>query len=253
MIPFALAAFFVGGFFFYKGLKSLKRKRLIENTPTSKVRSTAVGLVEVFGVATACGANLVSPLSKKECVYYKYVVREKNMLHPIYGFLLNSWRIIGRGESNACFYLRDDTGQILVSPVGADIEVARHLKLEMGLKPENPPETLYGFELDSIQSIKDIAGMGKIKIAEEYYIAPGDKVYVLGSAENRKTRGKDGTDKNENLLILKKGRHNICYISDKGERKIKEKHFIKIMLELYGGALLSLGGLALLLFSLRII
>jgi len=43
----------VGIFFFVKGLFDLKKKRVMENTPTSKVRSVAMGPVEVKGHAYA--------------------------------------------------------------------------------------------------------------------------------------------------------------------------------------------------------
>ena len=41
-----------GVYLFYHGFQLLVRKRLIENTPSSKIRSAAMGLVELSGLAT---------------------------------------------------------------------------------------------------------------------------------------------------------------------------------------------------------
>jgi hypothetical protein len=40
-----------GVYLFYRGFRLLQRKRLILNTPTSKVRSASMGLVEINGLA----------------------------------------------------------------------------------------------------------------------------------------------------------------------------------------------------------
>ena len=53
--------FFSGIASFVHGLSSFRLKRLIENTPTSKVEAAAVGLVEVRGKAEQFGAVLESP------------------------------------------------------------------------------------------------------------------------------------------------------------------------------------------------
>ena len=47
---YATIGFFVGIYFFFKGFKWLKQKKTIENIPTSKIRSIAMGLVEIFGL-----------------------------------------------------------------------------------------------------------------------------------------------------------------------------------------------------------
>ena len=40
-----------GSYLFYRGFSLLQRKRLILNTPQSKIRSASMGLVEISGVA----------------------------------------------------------------------------------------------------------------------------------------------------------------------------------------------------------
>ena len=52
-LPIVAAVGAVAGlYFFYRGFLLLKRKRLIMYTPSSKIRSASMGLVEISGLAT---------------------------------------------------------------------------------------------------------------------------------------------------------------------------------------------------------
>ena len=65
----------IGIILFITGLKWFGYKRLIENIPTSKIRSIAMGLVEIFGKVVALENNLLhSPFSNTDCVYYNYKI-----------------------------------------------------------------------------------------------------------------------------------------------------------------------------------
>ena len=69
-------AFFAAGFgvwSFFRGFKRLRRKRLIENIPTSTIRGLAMGLVELYGEART-KTPLKSPLTKADCVLYMYKI-----------------------------------------------------------------------------------------------------------------------------------------------------------------------------------
>ena len=70
--------FFIAGFsLFIWGFLSFRWKRLIENIPTSKIRSIAMGLVEISGrVVKSKNNNLKSPFSQNDCVYYKCTIEE---------------------------------------------------------------------------------------------------------------------------------------------------------------------------------
>ena len=49
ILIYSAIGFVAGLVFFLKGFGWLKRKRLIENIPTSTIRSLAMGLVEIYG------------------------------------------------------------------------------------------------------------------------------------------------------------------------------------------------------------
>lgn len=110
----ALLALFLG----WQGLQALQRKRQVENIPTSKVRSMAMGLVELHGRAVRRYA-LVSPMSHTPCVWYrlsKFRIEENG-----------TRRAIGSSSSGPLpFFLDDGTGRLLVIPDGAKICAQTH-------------------------------------------------------------------------------------------------------------------------------
>ncbi len=93
------------------------RKRVIEDTPTSKVRSVAMGFAELKGEARP-KVMLTSPYSNFPCLYYRYLVEVET-----YNGRHRSRRTVKQGESGASFYLDDGTGKILVSPKGAEFRL----------------------------------------------------------------------------------------------------------------------------------
>ena len=113
--------------FFYDGLAAaggaallvagfvlLRRKRVLENVPESRIRSVAMGFAELEGIAQK-KCDLVAPHSGIPCVYYRYLVEQEKSS----GRGGRSWKTVERGESSEPFYLHDPTGTILVDPSGA--------------------------------------------------------------------------------------------------------------------------------------
>jgi hypothetical protein len=120
-------------FSLYCSLQACRRKRLIDDLPTSKTHGVFIGLVELKGTAQ-CEQPLVSYLAAKPCVYYSYSVEERwtrivlqevstgkgrtvMVPRPETG-----WTTVGSQIVSAPFYLQDDTGSLLVRPEGARVE-----------------------------------------------------------------------------------------------------------------------------------
>jgi hypothetical protein len=57
------------GLFIY-GFRLLQRRRLILDTPFSKIRSAAMGMVEVSGQAVG-PYTMVAPITARPCYYYR--------------------------------------------------------------------------------------------------------------------------------------------------------------------------------------
>jgi hypothetical protein len=105
----------------YKFAASIRRDRLLEDTPLVKIRSAAQGYVKVFGRAKAAEAT-ASPLSSRPCVWWSYSVEEKrrNAKGQTY------WDSINSASSITPFVLADADGECLVGPVNAEITPSIH-------------------------------------------------------------------------------------------------------------------------------
>jgi hypothetical protein len=111
----ALAATAVYSFWF--AFKSWNKNRVIEDTPTSRVRSAAQGYVELTGrgVLPADSANK-GPLTGMPCTWWRYKIEERSQFSRS-----RSWSTIDSGTSTAPFVLDDGTGQCLIDPRGAEV------------------------------------------------------------------------------------------------------------------------------------
>jgi Zn-finger nucleic acid-binding protein len=101
---------------FVHGFRLNRRKLFIETTPTSTIRSLAVGLVEVTGKAEPASAMLNAPFSAMPCVFYYYMVEERQRHGKE-----EKWVTIEKGESSEPFVVRDATGGVTILPMGADL------------------------------------------------------------------------------------------------------------------------------------
>lgn len=154
----------LGAGLFIFGFMGLRKKRLIEDTPTSKIRSVAMGLAEITGIARL-KYSLKSPFSGADCVYYRFLV-EKEALGSKGR---RGWKKVNEGMSAVYFYVEDETGKLLVDPLGAEGILARDYYTT------DSRDGLFGLRMRY----------------SEWYILPGDYVYVLGSVRKFKDAGLD--------------------------------------------------------------
>ncbi len=235
-----IIGFFLGLYWFYRGFYMLRLKRLIENIPTSKIRSIAMGLVEVYGEVVPRGNNFVrGPFSGRKCLYYKY---EIDRLHEA------KWVTTRRGSKGTIFYIRDETGSVLVDPKGAE----SHLK-DVGFgytvgDGKQPPEFIKDFLVRNKIKYKGALGRTMPMRFSEYCINPGDKIYLLGNAGDNPFIRKGCAQSNEEGIIIRRGRGDkICYLSKTPERKII-KGLEDYKSHIVGGAILSIICLLLIIF-----
>jgi hypothetical protein len=163
----------IGVYLFYHGFQLLQRKRLIMDTPSSKIRSAAMGLVEVSGLASG-PYTLTAPITGAPCYYYRTMVWE--------------WKQQGRSKSwvkeadeslHVPFYLDDGGSRVLVNPQGAEMEIHRDFQEEFS-------HSLFS---SSLEIPGNVAGFlmthgvetsAKVKI-EEYCIKPKNALFILGT------------------------------------------------------------------------
>ena len=162
-----------GIYLFFRGFRMLQYKRLILNTPFSKIRSASMGLVEVNG--TPIGPQTIaSAITGQACYYYR----------------ARAWQFRaterGRGEWVQAideslfvpFFLEDMTGRVLINPQGATLDVHRSFSDELrtsSLGMGSPvPESVQKFVAS-----RGLVADDKVRI-EEQIIKPGFPLFVFG-------------------------------------------------------------------------
>jgi len=167
----------IGIFLFIKGFDALKKKRLIEDIPTSTVRGLAMGMVELIGKAKK-KAILHSPIMNWDCVFFQYKI-ERYEKHG----KSSHWRTIMQGNSGLMpFYLEDATGKVLVLPQGAQTILPEDFKYETH-SFSDIPKNLESFMSKNAISYKSIFGFKHRLRFREWIIQENDPVYVLGCAK----------------------------------------------------------------------
>jgi hypothetical protein len=127
-------AHFIGGFLALMCLigafRSGRRRRLLENLPTSKTTGVFMGLVELKVTAETDGPPLCSHITQRACFYYYWKIEEKWSHWTIEKGKIkreSGWTKIASGERMIPFQLKDDRGSILIHPQGAKIEAVELL------------------------------------------------------------------------------------------------------------------------------
>ena len=164
-IAVLLAVAAVGGVQFFR---LQRRRRLMEDMPTARIRSAAQGYVELIGQALPPDVPLRAPLTGSLCAWYRFRVERCK------GEGGNSgWEVEQQGVSDAQFWLDDGSGRCIVDPEGAEVR-ARDKRTWVGAAPQFVPESP-GAVLWS--------GDAEHRYTEEL-ILPGDRLYALGQFES---------------------------------------------------------------------
>lgn len=245
-----LLAFVIGITLIYGGTQRYLLAQKIKNTPTSKVRSAAVGLVELFGKAK-CKDAIDSPISKARSAYWR--IKGEYYKPGKHG----GWRDIYNASSSAQFYLEDDTGKMLIEPKDGEIDIPQDF-FSNGRLSEGG---VLGMFKSKVLDPKVLAFLAATPAANqafrnhsgydlrvtEWFIAEGDPLYVMGSAEP--VKGASSALAHENLIMKKGANVDIMYISDSGEKKVVDKVGGSVWWMLGLGLILSAIGLIVLLSS----
>jgi hypothetical protein len=168
----SLIAIAGGAYFFFTGFQLLARKRLLLATPTCKIRSAALGLVEVNGRAT--GPHTVeAPISGKACFLYRATAWQQAEGKK------NEWQKVAEENLHLPFYVEDSTGKLLIEPLGADLDLHRDFREEYATSlfsgfEEIPPRVRAFLSRHSVGSSRALR-------VEEYSIKPDDALFVAGT------------------------------------------------------------------------
>jgi len=162
-----------GTFLFFKGFRMLQYKRLILNTPFSKIRSASIGLVEVSGMPGG-PQTIPSGITGQPCYYYRaraWVFTESDKG--------GKWAQVTDETLFVPFFLEDGSSQVLINPQGAQLDVHKSFVDEVNTSSFGPgsiiPESIRNFVIR-----RGLLGGSKIRL-EEQIIKPGFPLFVFGT------------------------------------------------------------------------
>ena len=160
------------GLFVY-GFKLLQRRRLILDTPFSKIRSAAMGMVEVSGLAVG-PYTMIAPITARPCYYYRTLVWEYKQQGKN-----KQWVKVAGECMHVPFFVDDNTGRMLVDPRGADLDL--HCDFE-----EQFCDSFFTVKESAPDNVRHFLGRhgivtnNKIKV-QEYCIKPKNSLFMLGT------------------------------------------------------------------------
>jgi hypothetical protein len=169
--------FCLGIILFVRGFRLLQRRRLILDTPFSKIRSASMGMVEVSGQAVG-PYTMIAPITARPCYYYRTVIWELKKQGKN-----SQWVKIAGECMHLPFFVDDNTGRPMVDPRGAELDLHRDFEQQFcdsffTTKDPAPPNVV------SFLARHGVVTNNKIKV-EEYCIKPKNALFVLGTlAEN---------------------------------------------------------------------
>ena len=168
-----LAVFTGVGFFLWK--KSFQQARVMEDMPRSKIRSAAQGFVELSGIQHPLeGTPLSAPLTGSACTWWDYKIekRESTSTQSSKGQDSTSWSTVEKDTSVGFFHLRDETGEILVNPIGAEVTASlQRVWYGDARRPNGDSTSQFGASLK-----------GRYRYTERI-MRPGELIYALGHFE----------------------------------------------------------------------
>lgn len=256
----AAAAAITGPILFARGFRNLRKRQLIANTPTARIRSMAMGLVELNGTVEP-RSLVTAPFSGRTCVFWQVEVAVKGKY--------NSWHRVHQASSGQPFFLRDDTGLALVYPQGAECRLSHGVEEEcVGLAM---PELYASWLADNGVHARHLWRLAVLRFRERM-LEEGQFVYVLGTAtpkpmvhvvsdgEEAAATGTDGDPwsarvrqrSREAVAVVRRGDHEkVFIISQTHESALAAMLGLETWAQIVGGPVLAIGGLAYLLGALR--
>jgi hypothetical protein len=160
------------GLFVY-GFRLLQRRRIILDTPFSKIRSAAMGMVEISGLAIG-PYTMVAPITERECFYFRTLVSEWKQCGKN-----KQWVKVAGECMHVPFFVDDNTGRMLIDPRGADLDLHLDFKQEFCdsffTTKEPAPSNVHAF-----LARHGVVTNNKIKV-EEFCIKPKNSLFILGT------------------------------------------------------------------------
>lgn len=175
---------FVGGTLFFHTIRKHRQSRKIQDTPTSKSATAAVGTAEFEGFAWHAG-NKYPTASGMEAVHYSFQIQQE--VSKGYGKNKRSeWVTVFAIRQGQSFYLVDPTGlaEVMLHDVDLNLETARTRSWRSIPKPEQDriKNEIVNLEIPKFPPSDFLFGLFATKTrVVENEILVGSPVYALGN------------------------------------------------------------------------
>ena len=166
---------------------NLRKKRLIDDLPTSRTQGVFIGLAELKGTSES-DSPLTSYLAGTRCIYFSWQVEEhwQRIVHETYRDAQghthtrtrteSGWTRVDGSTQSGPFYLKDDTGIIRVVPDRAKVQGNSVFNQTV-----NPSDPLYYAKGPA----GSIANSTHLRRFHETAIPLHTMLYVMGQAHER--------------------------------------------------------------------
>lgn len=240
-----VVGFFGGLASFWKGLGIYRKFRVAEDIPRITARSVAMGTVQVAGKAEG-ETTEVSPVTRTPCLFYRVTVDRWSRDDGTSYWKKPGWireRVVDNGPP---FFLDDGTGRVAVDLHGADFQMEPSGDCEMD------PVSAYAAAAGSADLVSRDAIGGESSLGErcrltEFLILPGKEYDVIGMC------GQNPHSQDESVRNLIRKGADTFLVSDQSGRTLQIDLKHQAAAKVFGGAIMAVACLAVLLGQFRLI
>ncbi len=151
-----------GLWMFFKGFRVFREYKVVEDTPRINIRSVAMGLVHIRGMATV-GTTILSPVSKTPCCFYKVEIEQWKSEGKSH-----AWKHIRTDLDGSKFMLADGTGEVLVDAHSAEMDVA--MNAERIVDSQRPSMAASGASDAEVLQYVTYSGVHKLAATMEHFL-----------------------------------------------------------------------------------
>lgn len=171
MAGFAVVA---GIYYFLRGSRLFVGKRLLGHVSPSTIGDVPHGLAAISGMATG-PYTLPAPISGERCFLYQTTAWQQNESGR-----LKEWKKVAEETLHLPFYVQDTTGQMLVEPFGAELDLHQNFREEYGL-----PSSLASLDKVpprvSVFLVRHGIAADRPTLVEERSIQPDNPIFIAGT------------------------------------------------------------------------